>query len=264
VKMPQRVLGRSALSNGRFPLLLKYLDAQQPLSVQVHPNNEQARQLQPDGPGLGKTEAWFIISSQRNSLLYSGLKSGVHQAEFENALRGGTLPEVLHTFAPQSEDCIFLEAGTIHAIGSDLILFEVQQTSDITYRLYDWGRVDPHTGLPRQLHIEQALLCSNYESGPCNPVAAVVDQDKHRTAKILVQCEFFTLRRLEITGAIPIGRPGECRVLVAMGTGQIRWANDMIAVNTWDVIMIPAETPPVTFIPDDPMVALECELPVRV
>ena len=167
---PRDVLGGADAPDGRFPLLLKFIDARQELSVQVHPDDDLAVKLA--GPGKrGKTEAWVILDRDpATSRIYAGFAEGVTAADFRAALAAKTTPRTLHSFVPEPGDCVFLEAGTVHAIGADILLFEVQQTSDITYRLYDWDRVDAKTGKPRELHTDDGLACADFEKGPCNPV----------------------------------------------------------------------------------------------
>lgn len=259
--VPGRLLGRSALSNGRFPVLLKFLDAAEPLSVQVHPSNERARRLQPDGPGLGKTEAWVVLHADPGAKLYAGLKAGVTQHDFEVALRRGNVPDLLHTFTPHPGDCVFLNAGTVHAIGAGLKLFEIQQTSDITYRLSDWGRVDPKSGLPRELHVAEAFACTDYGAGPCAPV--VERAPLPGTTQHLVDCPYFSLDRHYPIEDTTFGVEGECRVLVCLrNRGVLCWQGQKFPVTPGSVWVIPAETGPVQLqVRGDTMTVLECTLP---
>src|SRR5205085_11763084 len=137
-----------------------------------HPTDEQAHAKIPGA--AGKTEAWVVLETNpATSKLYAGFRPGVTAATFRDAMATKTTPQTLHTFTPNPGDCLFLRAGTVHAIGRDLMLFEVQQTSDITYRLYDWDRVDAKTGKPREMHIDDGLACSDFAAGPCHPVTPV-------------------------------------------------------------------------------------------
>src|SRR5262249_28947653 len=161
----------------------------QELSVQVHPNDEQAAKL---GPGqFGKTEAWVVLEAcEKTSKIYAGFAEGVAAHHFRAALRDKTTPDTLHSFTPKSGDCGFLEAGTVHAIGANILLFEVQQTSDITYRLYDWDRVDAKTGQPRQLHVDAALECADFARGPCRPVSPRMKASERTRREGLVNCQY--------------------------------------------------------------------------
>jgi len=151
-----------------FPLLIKIIDAREPLSVQVHPNDEQAQRLA--GQPRGKTEAWYVLHAEPGAKIYAGFKPGMDRQKFLEAFHAGRIEETLHSFEAKAGDCVYLPAGTIHAAGSGLAIFEVQQTSDITYRLHDWGRVDAKTGKPRELHVENAIECLDFGIGAVNPV----------------------------------------------------------------------------------------------
>jgi mannose-6-phosphate isomerase len=154
-KSPGDALGRP------LPVLAKFLDARLPLSVQVHPHDEHARAR---GFENGKTEAWVVLHADPGSRIYAGLHEGIGLAD----LAGGRIEETLYWFEPTEGDLIYLPAGTVHALGGGVTVFEIQQSCDVTYRLHDWGRVDPKSGLPRELHIEDALACIS-EWGPVNP-----------------------------------------------------------------------------------------------
>ncbi|MFM8273163.1 MAG: type I phosphomannose isomerase catalytic subunit [Gemmata sp.] len=259
---PARVLGAAKAPQGRFPLLLKFLDARHELSVQVHPNDARAALL---GPGkFGKTEAWVVLErDSATSKLYAGFTEGVCAADFRAALANKTAPRTLHSFTPEPGDCVFLEAGTVHAIGANLLLFEVQQTSDITYRLYDWDRVDAKTGRPRQLHIDEGLACADFGRGPCRAVAPplVVADGVRREA--LVSCGHFTLDRLTGAGPFRVGAPGECRAVVCVGgTGELEWAGSRWPLSAGDVYLLPAEVGGAVARPATELTLLECGLPV--
>jgi mannose-6-phosphate isomerase len=254
------LIGDAAAPHGRFPLLLKLLDARQPLSVQVHPNDEQALHLEPASAGFGKTEAWVILKTEPGSLLYAGFREGAQSHQFRDALTGGTLPDVLHAFSPVPGDCVFLEAGTVHAIGGGLMLFEVQQTSDITYRLFDWGRVDAKTGQPRQLHIEPALLCANVERGPCRPVTPEPLPGTERER--LVSCRYFTLERFRTDKRFSVGAPGCCRLAVCVeGRAVVEHRGKSYPLKLGDVLLMPAVVGACPCIPDGTATILECGIP---
>ena len=139
------LLGRAQASRDQFPLLVKYIDAHQDLSVQVHPDDERGRRLAGDS---GKTETWVILQAEPGSLIYAGLQPEVTRNQFADAIRSGKAEPLLHRVEPKPGDCILIESGTVHAIGAGVLLAEIQQTSDATFRVYDWGRVGPD-GKPR-------------------------------------------------------------------------------------------------------------------
>lgn len=166
---PEQLLGKLAQRYRRFPLLLKFLDAREMLSVQVHPSDAHT-DLLPAGE-TGKTEAWVVLEAGTESRIYAGLKPGATAADLRRALANGTIADDLVRFTPKRGDGVFLPAGTVHSLGDDIVVFEVQQNSDVTFRLYDWGHVDAATGQPRALQVDQALACVDFADGAANLVS---------------------------------------------------------------------------------------------
>ncbi len=260
-EFPGQTLGPAATPDGRFPLLLKFIDARQELSVQVHPNDEQAARLH--GPGKrGKTEAWVVLDADpATSRIYAGFRPGVTAGHFREAMDAKATPQTLHSFTPRPGDCVFLRAGTVHAIGANVFLFEVQQTSDITYRLYDWDRVDAKTGKPRELHVEHGLACSDFAAGPCHPVEPAAAGRPHRSER-LVDCEYFALHRHGHHDTFPVGAAGHCRVVVGVeGRGHIDWHGRRYPVRPGAVVMLPAAVGACEVVPEGTVTLLECGLP---
>lgn len=144
-----------------FPLLIKILDAQDVLSVQVHPDLETCKRT---GKGQPKTECWYIIDTQPGGAIYKGLKPGTTKEQFAQAIEEGTCQEYLVKVPVRVGECHFLPSGTCHAIGAGLLIAEIQQPSDTTYRVFDWNRIDPKTGQGRQLHVEDALESIHFDS----------------------------------------------------------------------------------------------------
>jgi mannose-6-phosphate isomerase len=142
----------------RFPLLIKLLDAQGKLSLQVHPPEKIAAKLD----GEAKTECWYVAAAKRGAEIYAGFKRSITRDEFEKALAAGSAAHLVHTVKVKPGDAMLLPAGRFHGIGGGCVLVEVQQNSDTTYRLFDWNRLDAATGKPRQLHLEQALECIDF------------------------------------------------------------------------------------------------------
>jgi mannose-6-phosphate isomerase len=167
---------------------------------------------------------------------------------FQQALSAGRAAEALHQFVPRRGDCLFLEAGTVHAIGSELLVFEVQQTSDITYRLFDWNRIDAKTGAPRQLHISDGLAASNFASGPCKPVTPAKDGE----IETLVDCKYFHLERATIRRPWKL-RGGACRIVtVIAGRGVF----DEQPMTVGDTFLLPACQPAASIVPTGELVLL--------
>lgn len=159
---PEELLGEKVLSKfgKQFPLLFKFIDAKEDLSIQVHPNDQLAKARH---NSFGKTEMWYVMQADENARLIVGFKNSSNQKEYISHLQQGTLLDLLEAYPVQTGDVFYLETGTIHAIGAGVLLAEIQQTSDITYRLYDWGRVDAN-GEARELHTDLALEAINYNT----------------------------------------------------------------------------------------------------
>ncbi|MFL5341879.1 MAG: class I mannose-6-phosphate isomerase, partial [Gemmataceae bacterium] len=212
-------------------------DAAAALSVQVHPTDEHASRS--EAGARGKTEAWVVLHAAPGSRIYAGLKPGVTAAAIRVALAEKRMADCLHTFAPVAGDCVFLAAGTVHALGADLLIFEAQQTSDITYRLHDWDRVDTKTGRPRPLHVEESLACTNFDSGPCHPVRPVPEAPGRER---LVDCNYFRLWRVRAESEFPVGAIGECRIVVAVdGDARLSAGGHDYPLRPGDVYLLPAE-----------------------
>ena len=221
----RHLLGRHA-PRTVFPLLFKFLDACRDLSVQVHPDDERAARLTP--PDLGKTEAWYVVDALPGSRIYAGLRTGVDQASLAAALRAGRCEEVMHSFEPRPGDCVFIPAGTVHAIGAGLVVAEIQESSDVTYRLYDWNRVGAD-GKPRPLHIDAGLEAVTQ----FGPVAAVPPQPTIAPSTIadaatrrLVTCDYFLFDEVRPDGDWAVGGDDTCHFLTVL-SGELcvdpRW-----------------------------------------
>ena len=204
---------------GRFPLLLKFLDANRSLSVQVHPDDVLGATLDP--PDLGKTEAWYVMHADPGAKIYAGLKEGVTKEQLRNAIHDGSTEEMLHSFEPNAGDCVFIKAGTLHAIGEGLLIAEIQQASDTTFRVFDWNRVDKD-GTPRQLHIEESLEATNFELGPVDPVDPVATEFENATT--IVTSDKFEMRRWTLNQ--PIEFNDEKLRIVAVTKGSVKLSHD--------------------------------------
>ncbi len=213
----EELLGRH-YPQRQFPLLFKFLDCNQTLSVQVHPNDEQAARLTP--PDFGKTEAWVILDAQPGSCIYAGLKRGFDRAALEREVARGTCEMCLHRIEPRAGDCVFIPAGTVHALGAGLLVAEIQQSSDTTYRLFDWNRLGPD-GQPRPLHVAQALEVIDFQRGPVAPQTPQPTDKPHVSR--LVACDKFILDRWTITHADRVGGDDRCHILAVI-SGSVRLA----------------------------------------
>ena len=204
----------------RFPLLLKFLDANRDLSVQVHPNDQMGATLCP--PDLGKTEAWYVLHADAGARVYAGLKQGVTSEQFAAAIEAGDTESLLHAFEAKAGDCIFVEAGTMHAIGAGLLVAEIQQASNTTFRVFDWNRVDDQ-GKSRELHIQQALAATHFDRGPVNPLPP--QECSNPAWKTVVSCDQFTMRHGKLTENWTTCGDGNFRIFAVIG-GSMSIQND--------------------------------------
>jgi mannose-6-phosphate isomerase len=240
---PRQLLGDHAGQFPRFPLLLKFLDARDTLSVQAHPSDRH-KELLPPGE-RGKSEAWVVLEAVPESRIYAGVKPGTTADLLRKALQEGSLADQLPWFTPKPGDSVMLEAGTLHAIGGGIVLFEVQQNSDVTFRLYDWDRVDAQTGKPRQLHIDQGLACTDFARGAVGPVTPIVEAMCPCRSERLFDCEYFHVWRL--SGQLPftVGSENECRILVVIdGNSQLEHPSGKMLLARGDVVLLPARLGP--------------------
>lgn len=241
----------------QFPLLLKFLDAQQNLSVQVHPNDQQAARLDP--PDRGKTEAWIVMHAEPTSRIYAGLKAGVDRAQLEHAVAAGTAEDCLHYVEPAVGDCLFIPAGTVHAIGAGLVIAEIQQSSDTTYRLYDWNRVGLD-GQPRQLHVRESLDVIDFAAGPVDVCVGEPTDVEH--AQRLIACDKFVVDRWSLDSPQLVGGDNRCH-LVAPLSGQVALQRDAVAepLVPGQTALLPAAAGPVHAKPAGRTTMLDIYLP---
>jgi len=196
---------RWALERHKFPLLVKLLDANENLSVQVHPGDEYA--LTHEDSELGKTEMWYVLHAEADAKLIFGLKAGVTPEAFRGAIEDKTLESHLHYLPIKTGDTIFVEAGSVHALLSGAMVVEIQQNSDVTYRVYDWGRLGSD-GKPRPLHIDKAIGVINFEQiepGPYQPRPIAAKEGVARSE--ISRCDYFVVEKVEFeAGASYRGR----------------------------------------------------------
>jgi mannose-6-phosphate isomerase len=243
----------------RFPLLVKFLDAAQRLSVQVHPDDARAARLDP--PDQGKTEAWVVLDKEPGSVLYVGLKRGFDRPALQRELARGACELCLHTIEPAVGDCVLLPAGTVHAVGAGLLLYEIQQQSDTTYRLFDWNRLDAQ-GRPRPLHVQEALEAIDYSLGP-GQLRTPTPTDNPGVAQ-LVSCDKFVLRRWELPEMAKTAIAGDDRFhILSVIAGSVSIWGDPAGqpMRTGDTALLPAAVGPLELTAHAPSTILEAHLP---
>ena len=241
---------------GRFPLILKFLDANKNLSVQVHPDDRLGARLDP--PDLGKTEAWYVMHADPGAKIYAGLKPGVTRDQFSAAIESGTTENLLHSFEPAVGDCVFIRAGTLHAIGSGLLIAEIQQASDTTFRVFDWNRVDSD-GNARQLHVEESLEATDFELGPIAP--SLSHATKFENAVTIVENDKFVMRKWSISEPVEI--VDEKLHIFAVTGGQVRVDGDPcdIPITLGGTILVPACQEKIVLTPEADSEVLDIFLP---
>jgi len=235
-KYPAEVLGYKVHEKfGKdFPLLFKFLDARDDLSIQVHPNDELAKIRH---NSFGKTEMWYVMQADEGARIIVGFKHKSSPEEYLQNLESKSLISILNEVPVKKGDVFFLETGTIHAIGAGIVIAEIQQTSDITYRIYDWDRVDAQ-GKSRELHVEQALDAMNYNT---------TDTQKHYTtvenkSNVVVDCPYFTTSYLPLKGAAAISKEGSSFTVYICTEGEftIEANDEKYSFKKGDTVLIPA------------------------
>lgn len=236
-----------------FPLLFKFIDASDKLSLQVHPNSELAYQRYQQ---LGKTELWYIIDAKPNAGLYIGFKKDTSQEEFLNALKQGNLEEMIQFHPVKKGDAFFIPAGTVHAIGEGILLAEIQEASDITYRIFDWNRKDEN-GLERELHIEEALEAINYKQGRGYKMDF---EDEPNNSVPIIKSEFFNISKLLLDSPIHKSYIQIDSFVVYMCTeGEVHFftEQDHEFITAGESILIPAVITDVDIVPNGKSELLE-------
>src|SRR5688572_14062170 len=227
------IMGRARSPEGRFPLLIKLLDAQDNLSLQVHPPQHLAADL----GGCAKTEMWYVSAAEPGSRLYAGLRRGVTRDEFADKTRKGTVAECFHQLPVREGDSLFLPSGRVHALGKGLVIFEIQQNSDTTYRVFDWNRVDA-SGKPRQLHVEESLKCIDFEDFEPSLTPSRVENGE----RALVRHALFQVDQFEFKAGVGMNEKiREPQVIgVVSGTIEIPHPTEPVTLNSGQFALVPA------------------------
>jgi mannose-6-phosphate isomerase len=210
----------------RFPLLIKLLDAHEKLSLQVHPPEQFAGEL----GGEPKTEFWYVADAEPGAELLLGFREPITRDQFESALHEGTAADYVHRIRMKPGDAAFLPAGRAHAVGAGNLLIEIQQNSDTTYRVFDWNRIDSTTGKPRELHVEQALRCIDFDD-----VRPKLSEPK---GEVLVRHALFEIQKWNLDHVRQVTRPGGFAVVCCL-TGQLACAN--VPLGPGEFFLVPAQ-----------------------
>lgn len=241
---PRELFGQEAPAE--FPLLIKLLDCKELLSVQVHPDDATAARLRPGEKG--KTEAWIVLESEPTAQIYAGLKPGIDASEFRRHVENTTTGDCLHRFHPKVGDCLYLAAGTVHTLGGGVIVAEVQQSSDATFRLFDWNRIGAD-GKPRQLHIEESLESIDWNAGPLAPIVPepITGLSANVTGRRLIESKFFSVDRYDFAGDFTSPNVGCLSIgMVLKGDAILKVPSTgyQRALGSVESVLVPASCPP--------------------
>ena len=237
-KEGKSVLGTNCEKFENFPILIKLIDAKDNLSVQVHPNNEYAQRVEGE---YGKTEMWYVVDCDEGASLLYGFKHNITKEEFRERIENNTLLEVTNSVPVKKGDVFFIEAGTLHAIGKGILIAEIQQNSNTTYRIYDYGRVGAD-GKPRQLHIDKAVDVTNLCPAKPYPQSEPVDMGGW-TKKRLAKCEYFTVDVINVdtSASLEADKSSFVNILVLDGGCVLSSeGNDAVELKKGDSVFIPA------------------------
>ncbi len=234
---PNEVLGFSVYKRfgKQFPLLFKFLDAKEVLSIQVHPNDELARKRH---NSFGKTEMWYIMQADKNAQIIVGFKENSNQEEYLENLCSNNLVSILNSVDVQEGDVFFLETGTVHSIGAGTVIAEIQQTSDITYRLYDFDRRD-QDGNKRELHVDLALDAINFQKQETQKIYF----KEPNQSNLVVDCPFFTTHFIPVDGTFEVVKTGDSFTVYMCMEGEFIIASDgnEYSYKKGDTVLLPAQ-----------------------
>lgn len=239
--MPVEWKGTRLRDAAEFPLLVKFIFPDDKLSIQVHPDDAYASKHEAAAGGLGKTEMWYAISAQTGAEVLLGFKAGVNAENFRRAIAEGTLEETLARVPVHSGDIFFVPAGTPHTIGPRMVLCEVQEYSDLTYRIFDYNRVDA-SGRPRELHVEKALEVMRFDGATSGEIEPARTSCGGATVTYLAACRYFATEKWEFLETLrsKTDREHFDLLIVLEGAGSIRWDGGSAQYQTAETWFIPA------------------------
>ena len=237
-KAGKSVLGTDCEKFENFPILIKLIDAKDNLSVQVHPDNEYAQRVEGE---YGKTEMWYIVDCDEGATLLYGFKDTITKDEFAQRIADNTLLEVTNAIPVKKGDVFFIQAGTLHAIGKGILIAEIQQNSNTTYRIYDYGRVGKD-GKPRELHVEKAKDVTDLCPAKAYPETPVEQKDGY-TSKLLSSCDYFTTYAVDVDSKAVLEADEKSFLSLLILDGECKiTADDTVKAKKGDSIFVPAGT----------------------
>ena len=237
-KLGKQVLGKNTARFENFPVLIKFIDAKDPLSIQVHPSDEYALRVEHE---YGKTEMWYVMDCEPGAFLYFGVNREVTREEFARRIADNTVLEVLNKVDVHPGDVFFIESGTIHAIGAGILICEIQQNSNCTYRVYDYDRRGAD-GKPRELHVEKALEVSDFQPSDTSSHSRAPEAVAGGTVQRLGACKYFAVDRLQVEDEmeLEVGEDSFVSLLVTQGRGVLEGPENTLEFRPGDSLFLPA------------------------
>ena len=239
-RIGKQALGKHAQAFDEFPVLIKFIDAKQSLSIQVHPSDEYALRVEHE---YGKTEMWYILDCQEGAYLYYGVARETTKEELKNAIETDTLCDLLKRVPVKKGDVFFIPAGTLHAIGAGIVICEIQQNSNSTYRVYDFGRRDAQ-GKPRELHIDKALAVSNMQPAEKQEREEEWTDENGAVHRPLASCPYFTTELITSMGraAVQAGEESFVSLVILEGQGSVENGEERLSFMAGDSLFAPAKS----------------------
>lgn len=249
---PVELLGQAADRYHHLPFVVKLADAQHRPSVQVHPADELTAYL-PEGE-TGKTEAWVVLKAGPQNKIYAGLKPETTPERMKEFLENGQVEQLLYSFTPSVGDAVFIKPGTVHTM-EDVVVFGIEQNSHVTFRLYDWDRIDHQTGKTRELQVKEAMGSIDFSQGSVKPVEPVIEEASPVMREKLFDCKYFRLWRIKGEKPFQVGELKSLRVLACIvGKGCIDYEGSLYPVEKGDVFLLPAALGSCSFRPEGTVV----------
>jgi len=250
-EMPMEWRGSQLVAEENFPLLVKFIFPTAKLSLQVHPDDAYASVHEKAAGGRGKTEMWHAVSTTAGAQLLLGLKPGVDKNRFREGLASHTLEGLFETRPVRTGDTFFVPAGTPHSIGPNMVVCEVQEYSDLTYRVYDFGRVDA-CGKPRELHVEKALQVTNFGKPAGGKVTPLLLPADGATRSLLAACRYFATERWECSAKceIPVDPERFELIVILEGAGSFAWPDSAARYHRGECWLVPASQARIDVLPE--------------
>lgn len=261
-EMPATWRGCQLADESNFPVLVKFLFPTENLSLQVHPDDAYASVQEKAAGGRGKTEMWYAVSATAGAQLLLGLKPGVTKEKFIEGLTSHSPEDLFESHPVRTGDAFFVPPGTPHSIGPGVILCEVQEYSDLTYRVYDFGRVDAH-GKPRELHIEKAIQVTNFGKPAMGKLTSLLLPADGAKRWLLAACRYFAVERWECSAKceIPIDPERFELIVILEGDGSLAWPDSAARYHRGECWLVPASQEHIDILPDTPTSVIRAYVP---